>query len=688
MTDATNPTTDHAATLAAAERTEQDAAQALADAQDKTRAAYAAISTAATAAKAKAAGQTNKAIAAAGAAAKIKPAAAHLAAKAAEGKAKLALDAAKTSTRTARRAADAAEAKKAKDEKAAAAEKAKDDAAAERNARALAKTKAAEDRALAEAEAEADRLDFPTASAAFAAAVSDRLVWNLDAGHWLIWDGRRWAPDSAGGVASAAVAMQWIATEAQVSGSAELRGRANAAAELLRWAAPRLGVPGSSFDAPATAHLLTVANGTIDLRTGKLLDHDPTHGITRLADVAYVRRQGPALWDKAVAEIFCGDAGLAGFVQHELGMAATGFTAAKRLYLALGDQEADAKNGNNGKTLFFETVKRALGDYASTVSASLFCQAHFRKDASSHDAAMAPLIGKRLAVGEEFQAGATLDIERVKTIAGGTTLTARMPNAPLPVLFEPATVWISSNRLPEIGERDAATVERLIPIPFVQVFHHPDACPPGGLAIDFDMGAKLSEPGEREAVLAWIVAGAVEFYRTGRPAALPDAVRALRSRIFADQDPFADILAEVLDLRAGGIVLRADLREIVEKRLGAKLGNAGSKRLAEAVKAFGGVANARKDAGKGWTGVSLSWRGGEALAKAASKEVRDRAMSATEGETLREHAASIRADMDDAFEPDQDDLTDPQGEPDPEEIAARDAAFEAQAAAYGQWGRA
>lgn len=120
----------------------------------------------------------------------------------------------------------------------------------------------------------------------------------------------------------------WVRDCAEANGQPALRTRARAHHELLDHAKGPLLRPFRAFDA-RVAHLLTVANGTIDLRTGELL-HDPAHLITRASPVSY-DPHAVGGFPARLLGIFQGDGVLADWFRREIGMAATGFDQAARL---------------------------------------------------------------------------------------------------------------------------------------------------------------------------------------------------------------------------------------------------------------------------------------------------------------------------------------------------------------------
>jgi putative DNA primase/helicase len=113
------------------------------------------------------------------------------------------------------------------------------------------------------------------------------VAWN----RWLIWDGARWGPDTDGQV------QRWMKVIARTVTSAVLldqgdkdmlraakRAESNAGVKgalNLASTEPELAI--SPDDLDADPYLLNCRNGTIDLRTGERLEHDPALLLTKMA---------------------------------------------------------------------------------------------------------------------------------------------------------------------------------------------------------------------------------------------------------------------------------------------------------------------------------------------------------------------------------------------------------------------
>lgn len=242
--------------------------------------------------------------------------------------------------------------------------------------------------------------------------------------------------------------------------------------------------------------LLCVGNGVVDLRTGELLEHDPEYLMLRKTRVNYVPGARHADWARALRAL--PDVMTRSWAQVVLGTGAIGLPAtADELYVWLG-------KGANGKTTVIGACRYALGDYAKVVPANLL-----GGSIPGHPTVKMELFGLRLAVVEELQEGHMLDEARVKEITGTFEITAYKMRQD-PITFPPShTLVVSSNHTPKVKGTDFGIWRRLVAVPFPRTFTGSSEEP--GLRERLRTGTE-----QQETVLAWLVDGAVEYWKAGQ----------------------------------------------------------------------------------------------------------------------------------------------------------------------------
>lgn len=135
----------------------------------------------------------------------------------------------------------------------------------------------------------------------------------------------------------------------------------------------------------ARNYLYTPA-GTVDLRTGTMRSHNPDDLITKITAVSPddVNLQ---MWLDAIETFFCGNEQLISYIQEIVGLAAIGKVFMEAIIIAYG-------NGSNGKSTFWNTIARVLGDnsYSGKISAGTLTLG-YRHNVKAE---LAEMCGKRL----------------------------------------------------------------------------------------------------------------------------------------------------------------------------------------------------------------------------------------------------------------------------------------------------
>lgn len=386
----------------------------------------------------------------------------------------------------------------------------------------------------------------------FAENASGVLLWNpsLD---WLVWDGCRFAPDNSKARllaqkftgkqhrAAQADVQQAAGAAAQDTENTELAARAKKAKALLTFvtrcrstnglnhllteAAPHLACKLDDLDADPFA--LNTPAGIVDLRTGVLRPSDPAAFCTKVTAVGPCD-DGAELWRGFLDTICCGDAGLADYLQAVAGMAALGQVFTETLLLATGD-------GGNGKSTFFNTLARVLGDYSTSVRPALLMTGN-----QNSGAELAALRGVRLALAAESEEGQRLDVATVKALCS-TDRVAANPKYKEPFSFTPShTLVLYTNFLPRVGSSDRGTWSRLTVLPFNA--HLRDTA---GERKDY---AEILFTQAGGAVPAWMIEGARRFIANGYKLTPPTVVREALAEYQKSNDWLGAFMEECCEL--------------------------------------------------------------------------------------------------------------------------------------------
>lgn len=118
-------------------------------------------------------------------------------------------------------------------------------------------------------------------------------------------------------------------------------------------------------------------------------------------------------------------------------------------------------DGGNGKSTFFNTLARVLGDYSTSINPSLLLTGN----RGNVGAEVAVLRGVRLALAAETEEGQRLESSTVKRLCSTDRIAAN-PKYLTPFTFTPShTLLMFTNFLPRVGSSDKGTWSRLTVLP-------------------------------------------------------------------------------------------------------------------------------------------------------------------------------------------------------------------------------
>lgn len=426
----------------------------------------------------------------------------------------------------------------------------------------------------------------------FAARYGDEVRFDHKQCRWLIWNEirGRWTKDKQGKVR--VLAKQAARHRARIALSihneeerkhelawafqSEGRYRMDATLELTKSEMP-ISDDGEGWD--ADPWLAGVANGVVDLRTGKLRAATQQDRITKFSPVVFDPAARCPRFDDFMREIFGGDTDLIAYVQKAVGYSLTGSTQEQCLFACYGE-------GSNGKSTFLEIILYVEGDYGVDLPFSVL-------EAKRHGSTPGEgvnLPGARFAKVVEVREGRRLDEARVKSWTGGDTITIR-PLYRNSFSFAPShKLWLAFNHKPEIADDSPAMWRRVRLIPFEHTFDLQRA--------DKKLLEKLKA--EAPGILNWAVAGCLAWQKDGlkAPAAVEQATRDYKD----ESDPLRPFFDDRCDLDAAFRVPKGELWNAYQDWCRVNRDKPASRRVfADKMKSRG--------FGEGSTGVARYWTG-------------------------------------------------------------------------------
>ena len=266
----------------------------------------------------------------------------------------------------------------------------------------------------------------------------DRFLFNDGLG-WLYWTGTHWSGDTA---------------EAKVHGATvkALKQRCAVAlqsddVDLLRAATPSakhtrdtlfhfrylVTIGDNSFD--SEPHLLNVANGVIDLRSGEMAAHESSNRFTYCVPTEYHPGARSDLWDGLLGDWFSYDVEMVDYVARCLGYSVTGKIKEETLFYVKGP-------GRAGKGTLVNTVGEVLGHQLTKgVKFDVFTDS--RNDPQNFR--LAPLHHSRMVIASESKRSERFDEGLVKQLTGRDPIEAAFKHKTGFTFTPRFKLWLMSN---------------------------------------------------------------------------------------------------------------------------------------------------------------------------------------------------------------------------------------------------
>ncbi|BEQ15163.1 phage/plasmid primase, P4 family [Desulfoferula mesophila] len=398
-----------------------------------------------------------------------------------------------------------------------------------------------------------------------------QLCLDRTSGKWFLWTGSHWMEDKKGEHKRRLDDVEKIYQEAlilkQIEANAKRSvGEKSAAQDLERlikrlrerisnlgkspWqknvvdqaatGADSLAITGEEWD--ANTDLLGVSNGVLEFdRQATTVVFRPSqpddfirniiptpwpggngsYGIGDLNDLA----NGPC-FRKFLQDICGGDQDQVRYLQVILGYALTGRVTEHNFFMLHGSE------GRNGKTTLTNVLWHVLGNLAGPIDVELLLQHVHNRSADAASPALMALKSKRMVWSPESDKECKLSSSEVKRLTGGDLLTARSLYGAQTTFKPTHTIFMLTNRLPDLDISDAALRERIKVVPFDQRYVD-DPKGPNDHRKDPDLIIKLQE--DTAHILAWLVQGALIYGKNKKLPECPAVVKATQ-RYFASKD--------------------------------------------------------------------------------------------------------------------------------------------------------
>jgi putative DNA primase/helicase len=356
---------------------------------------------------------------------------------------------------------------------------------------------------------------------------------------WYVWDGKRWAPGLRGEAVRLALdTVRSIYVEVAKITDGDERN------DLIAWAKKSEMAPqvlnmlklAASFkeaaiissDLDADPWLLTVENGTVELKTGRLREHRREDLISKMVHVRFEPLASCPVWEEHL-RLVLPQADTRAFFQRAAGYSLTGLDVEEVFFFLQG-------GGQNGKSKTLEILAMLLGDYAWTSTFGAFVRSHNGVPLN----VIADMMGRRFVVIDEGEENQSFNESLLKNMTGGGTVSGRQLYS-RSVNYRPTfKLWFGSNYKPSIQGMDLAIWRRVRLIPF-------------GVTIPEERRDKFfveKLKAELPGILNWALAGLAEWQKTGLGAS--EEVRAATRAYRTEMDTVKEFIEECCERRARG----------------------------------------------------------------------------------------------------------------------------------------
>lgn len=344
----------------------------------------------------------------------------------------------------------------------------------------------------------------------FGRTIEGRWLYCRQLGGWMQWDGRRWALDPGERVyeefrrwvlelSTKLYTEQGLTAEVKQATRYREKGKIDAAVTIAR-RLENVAANAAHFD--QHPYLLNCLNGVVDLRTGVIGPHEPALRITKLAGAAYKPDAEHPDIDSMLLAV---SEDVRPWIQRLMGSSMVGKVVDDIVAVLDGA-------GANGKSTILKAISSAVGDYSNPVSSRLLVS---KSAYDEHPTLIADLAGRRLVYVEETPEGGALRMEQLKYLSGGGQLKARFIGKDWFEFEASFQIVVATNHRPAVNASDYAAWRRLVLVPFNRTYRKAHEAGPDDLIADTGLRTRIEEQPQKEATLAWVVAGALQWHADG-----------------------------------------------------------------------------------------------------------------------------------------------------------------------------
>ena len=243
-------------------------------------------------------------------------------------------------------------------------------------------------------------------------------------------------------------------------------------------------------------------NKIVNLKTGEIKQRTYQDYFTQEIKVKYNPNAVSPLWNKYLDEITLSKQDKIKFLQEFFGYCLTGDCRQGKLLMMIGESKA-------GKSILLSVLGLIFGKFSASLDNSIIVDGG--KSSNNPDPFLADLKNKRLGIMNELKHNDIINTRKFKVLVTNEKLAYRNLYSPtIEHTTSQHVLILASNHKPTFPETDRSIWERLVLVEFKASFVD-DPKLEGEFKIDRGLISKLEL--ELEAILRWLVDGAISYYR-------------------------------------------------------------------------------------------------------------------------------------------------------------------------------
>lgn len=283
-------------------------------------------------------------------------------------------------------------------------------------------------------------------------------------------------------------------------------------------------------------YLFNCQNGTVNLVTGEMHEHDPADYLTKISNVWYDPKARSPDFEKFIDSVMQGDQQLIEYLKRALGYSISGGTFQECFFITYGSST------RNGKGTLNSTMMHLLGDYAVTASYETFESKKYKSGGGASED-LARLAGARYVSCNEPPDGMTLNSSLVKSLTGNDRITARYLYENSFEFVANFKLWFNTNHLPAITDDSVFRSGRVHLIPFNRHFSEQEQ--------DKGLKSRLIQKENISGIFNWLLEG-FQLVAAEGGLEVPEIIRQEVSKYREISDRIGEFMQDCLTKDADG----------------------------------------------------------------------------------------------------------------------------------------